>query len=594
MKKLMIAMAAMATTAQAFAMPTRAELSKAQPLVYELMAPAMEEYKTAADKTAAAISVGDRSSAFAAEAETEAAKFLLLKGAVNYYVRGEAYDKAADCIATMQSVINNLAPDVVAEIVGKATSRISESKAPRLLAYYRAAKLQIRARKELPVLEKKLKRVKSEQLQRQYAEALAISGNWKAAYDAFAKLRDKDLAQIAEAEAKGSAANEQAAELWWNYKPEFEGAANFFKVHAVEFYQKALEKGEISGLKKNIVERRIAQLNEEASAHAVAKASGSPRVGDKTVAGGRTIPAKIKTHTIKLNDKVSMEFVECPAGTFTMGYEKDEYSPNREHKVTITRPFWIARTKLTLEQYKTYDRGFNPREDRVLDGDKSPLCATQLNWPRRLALRRQAGAFCEYLTKKFRNAIPKGYVFRLPSDAEWEYAYEAGETNPDDFYGMSGDATKRFPKEELAKYMITSKDIGEFAAKIGKDSGGGGYDAKGVAVGKCKPNRWGLYDMAGNTAEMVLDTIDATLLDTKSWYAGFGPKQTALVYKDEEVDPLRYIPADPTNKDFFKKVEMASRGGDGGKWRRTGIQHSFRVVVGPDLVAEKMAKNGKK
>ena len=94
---------------------------------------------------------------------------------------------------------------------------------------------------------------------------------------------------------------------------------------------------------------------------------------------------------------------------------------------------------------------------------------------------------------------------------------------------------------------------------------------------------------------MVLDTIDATLLDTKSWYAGFGPKQTALVYKDEEVDPLRYIPADPTNNtDFFKKVEMASRGGDGGKWHRTGIQHSFRVVVGPDLVAEKMAKNGKK
>ena len=198
MKKLMIAIAALAATVQVLAMPTRAELSKAQPLVAELMAPALEEYKSAADKTAAAVKVGDSSSAFAAEAETEAAKFLLLKGAVNYYVRGEAYDKAADCIATMQSDISNLTPDAIAEIVGKATGRISESKAPRLIAYYRAAKLQIRARKELPVLEKKLKRVKTEQLQRQYAEALAISGNWKAAYDAFAKSSNANLAQIAE------------------------------------------------------------------------------------------------------------------------------------------------------------------------------------------------------------------------------------------------------------------------------------------------------------------------------------------------------------------------------------------------------------
>lgn len=598
MKILGVLVAALAATVQALAMPTRAELSKAQLLVNELMAPALEEYKSSADKTAGAVTVGDRASTFAFEAETEAAKFLLLKGAVNYYVRGEAYDKAADCIATMQSGISNLSPDAVVEIVGRATSRMSESKAPRLMAYYRAAKLQIRARKELPVLEKKLRRVKSEQLQRQYAEALAISGNWKAAYDAFAKSQDKNLTQVAADEAKGTAANEQVAELWWNYKPEFEGAGNFFKAHAVEFYQKALDKGEISGLKKNIVERRIAQITEAAVALAVAKTSGAACGADKTAAGMRTIVARIKTHTIKLNDKVNIEFVECPAGTFTMGYEKDEHSPNREHKVTITRPFWMARTKLTLEQYKAYDRGFKPREDFLIDGDKSPLCASHLSkWGRRCALRRKAEAYCEYLTKKFRHAIPNGYVFRLPTDAEWEYAYTAGETNPDDFYGMSGDATKRLPMEEIEKYVITGKYIREYAAKVGQKYGKG-YDATGVVVGKCKPNRWGLYDMAGNTCEMVLDTLDAKLLDTKVWYAGFGPNQTALVYKDEEVDPLRYIPTNPADdgkgSGLLKTVEMASRGGDGGKWKRTGFQNSFRIAVGPDLVAEKMAKNGKK
>ena len=100
--------------------------------------------------------------------------------------------------------------------------------------------------------------------------------------------------------------------------------------------------------------------------------------------------------------------------------------------------------------------------------------------------------------------------------------------------------------------------------------------------------------MAGNTYEMVLDTLDAKLL------AGFGKNQTALIYKDEEVDPLRYIPTDPANDGkeggLLKTVEMASRGGDGGKWHRTGIQNSFRIVVGPDLLKErgiKLPKRGK-
>ena len=106
--------------------------------------------------------------------------------------------------------------------------------------------------------------------------------------------------------------------------------------------------------------------------------------------------------------------------------------------------------------------------------------------------------------------------------------------------------------------------------------------------------------MAGNTYEMVLDTIDAKLTDNaKSWYAGFGPKQTALVYKDEEVDPLRYIPMGSKDDGYgslLKSVEMASRGGYGGKWLRTGFQHSFRIVVGPDLLKErgiKLPKRGK-
>ena len=558
MKKLIIVMAALAATAQVLAMPTRAELSKAQPLVVELMAPTMGEYKSATDKTAAAVVVGDRSCAFAAEAETEAVKFLLLKGAVNYYVRGEAYDKAADCIAAMQADIGNLTPDVVAEIVGKATSRISEAKAPRLIAYYRAAKLQIRAKNEIPVLEKKLKRVKTEQLQRQYAEALAISGNWKAAYDAFAKVRDKDLARIAEAESKGTVANEQAAELWWNYKPEFEGAGDFFKAHAVEFYQKALDNGEITGLKKNVVERRIAQLSETASALAVTQATKGA-----TVASKWTIPANFKdslVRTLKLSDDVNMDFCACPAGTFQMSHVPGQEP--RSHKVTITRPFWISRQFVTSRQNRAV--GGNPVDDDVAQ-------KLEKMFPENDIVLKVHGsviyAFINAMNERFGAGLPQGYVFRLPTEAELEYAvraggkFDGGELYKDKFHTRRALASKGLLSEEEKKAKGLPKIYASF-----------------LIHERISVNPWKIIGGMTDTAQLTLDSVDVP--KSAGWDGN--PKEN-LVYAAEEVDPFRI-----GNRRLKRQWNI-------GRWLTTGIKDDiFRVVIGPDLVAEKMAKNGKK
>lgn len=566
MKKLAILFAVMVATAHLLAMPTRAELSKAQPLVVELMAPTLEEYKSATDKTAGAVKVGDNSCAFAAEAETEAVKFLLLKGAVNYYVRGEAYDKAADCIAKMKTDIKDLTPDAIADIVGKASGKITASKAPRLLAYYRAAKLQISARNEIPGLEQKLKRVKSDQLQRRYAEALAISGNWKDAYAAFAKSRNAPLAQLAEAEAKGAAANAQAAEIWWSYTPEFEGAENFFKIHAAEFYKKALEKGEISGLKKNIVERRIAQVSEDAVATDVAAAVSTPRSTSPGAAGKRDKPI-----IVKIKDGIELEFIPCPAGSFTMGYSSDPDDIAYRHNVTITRQFWMSKYPITVEQFGAFcpvDGEFKRRNGRQGEA-KSPVCLSIAN----------VDEYLSWLNRRFASALPRKCVFRLPTDAEWEYALFANSEDKDDPYVRYRDG------EKAAKQEIWG-DANAFIPTPVNVTG--------------KPNAWGLYNMLGHGNHYVLDTISSENVNN---YHGFGSiKDLKCGCEGSETDPLRwYIPngKETTARHLMRgaiEPNLYHRTVECG-WvnRQTGPRMwTFRVVIGPDLVSEWMAKNGKK
>ena len=89
---IVLAIAATAASA-ALAMPTKSDFAKAQPIVNELMNPLVKDFK--ANKTTAA-EVGAKAVEYAREAETEAAKFMLLKGAITYYSHAEEYDKAIE------------------------------------------------------------------------------------------------------------------------------------------------------------------------------------------------------------------------------------------------------------------------------------------------------------------------------------------------------------------------------------------------------------------------------------------------------------------------------------------------------------------
>lgn len=151
------------------------------------------------------------------------------------------------------------------------------------------------------------------------------------------------------------------------------------------------------------------------------------------------------------------------------------------HPVTITKPFYLGVVPVTVSQYLEFVResGYDGRPDAnedYLAGATSWAQAcpevpiTSVSWY-------NADAYCRYLTEKH------GMTFRLPTEAEWEYACRAG-TRTRYFFGKS------------------KKQADEFVWH-GGNSGGRPH-----AVGQKKANPWGLFDMLGNVCEWCHDWFD--------------------------------------------------------------------------------------
>jgi len=170
------------------------------------------------------------------------------------------------------------------------------------------------------------------------------------------------------------------------------------------------------------------------------------------------------------------------AGTFMMGSPTNEMDRDSDEgpqtRVTLSKGFWMGRYETTQEEYLAV-MGSNPS---CFTGDLK-LPVETISW-------HEATNYCGRLTDREREAgrLPVGYVYRLPTEAEWEYCCRAG-------------TTTRFSHGDDDGYT----QLHNYAWH---------WDNSGSTthlVGQSKPNAWGLYDMHGNVWEWCLDLYSGSL-----------------------------------------------------------------------------------
>jgi formylglycine-generating enzyme required for sulfatase activity len=217
-----------------------------------------------------------------------------------------------------------------------------------------------------------------------------------------------------------------------------------------------------------------------------------------------------KTLTIDLGGDVKMEFVLVPAGSFVMGSNEKDYE-KPPHKVTIAKPFYLGKYEVTQAQW---DAVMGRWQHHFRDPKRPVETVSWLD--------------CQTFLKKLSEKAP-GREFRLPSEAEWEYACRAGSTTR---YHFGDD----------------EQGLDEYAWH------GGNARLTTHPVGQKKPNAWGLYDMHGNVWEWCQDVWHDN-------YEGAPSDGSAWTEGDQNFRVLR-----------------------GGSWAHFGpdLRSSHRILVAPD------------
>ena len=284
---------------------------------------------------------------------------------------------------------------------------------------------------------------------------------------------------------------------------------------------------------------------------------------------------KLYTNMIPGSD-VKYVMVPIPGGEFVMGSPDSE--PDRQadegpqHKVKIS-PFWMGQCEITWNEYELFmfpddekkmreTFPTDPKVDNVSDAITRPskpyvemsFGMGKDSYPAISMTQHAANKYCHWLSAK------TGQFYRLPTEAEWEYACRAGTTTT--FY--FGDDISKLP------------EYGWFE----KNS-----DFKYQKIGKKKPNAWGLFDMYGNVVEWVLDQYDPEA------YSKFPADQVTPDPWIKATEPYPHSARGGSWDDPQEKLRSAARRGSDRAWKMTDPQlpksiwyHSDAQFVGFRIV----------
>lgn len=229
-----------------------------------------------------------------------------------------------------------------------------------------------------------------------------------------------------------------------------------------------------------------------------------------------TTEAEMKPYTQRLrHTEVSFDMVPIPGGEFLMGSPDSE--PGRaedegpQHPVRV-EPFWMGKCEVTWDEYDTWRLRLDEQRRKLLGrkADEHDLAADAVTrttneyrpmdfgmghdgFPAISMTQLAAKQYCVWLT------VRTGQYYRLPTEAEWEYACRAGTTTA---YSWGDDPALI---DEYAWYYENSS-----------------AEERYHKVGTKKPNPWGLYDMHGNVAEWTLDRYEP------DFYAKFSTSEAAI------------------------------------------------------------------
>jgi formylglycine-generating enzyme required for sulfatase activity len=163
---------------------------------------------------------------------------------------------------------------------------------------------------------------------------------------------------------------------------------------------------------------------------------------------------------------IQLDIIAIEKGDFSMGSSKHNRDEKPLHEVNIQSPFWMAKYEVTQEQYKSVMK----KNPSTIKGDAHPV--ETVTWL-------DAVNFCKALNSLEDSRLPKGYEYRLPTEAEWEYVAKAGKEN----YNIEENNNICWHK----------------------------YNSEGAhhKAGSKSSNPWGVYDMLGNVWEWVYDSYDS-------------------------------------------------------------------------------------